>query len=675
MRVAVIGSGSIGPDLAYGFASALAKAGGGGVQLHDIREEALRAGMERIRSYLAKGVSRGKLSLRAAHGIEASLRPTTVLAELAECDYVLEAATEDLAIKQKILADLERVLRPDCLIGFATSGIPRALIAARAAHPERCFVNHPFYPAWRSLPMEVVLSGDARFETRMLESLARLGKVPIITADVPCFAADDIFCNYCAEAARIVAEGLATPAQVDAIVNAAIGGGGPFNVMDLTRGNLLNVKCLNLMRDAPSGSAWFAPPAIFSQQGNTPWHDPERPGNPEHEAALAEAVRERILAVLLGRTFFVVDKGICHPRELNWLTQNALGFAQGLLDLAENLGMTRVQAICAKYAEAHPGFELTASVRDGRLPRFPRHLEVEIAGGIAVLRIRRPEVMNALNERTMAEIAEALDAAETDETVKGIVLTGFGGALAGADIMELAALETAAAARDKCLSGHRVLDRLAAFAKPVVAALDGPVLGGGAEIAMACHARVVGPHLLLGQPEVNLGIIPGYGGTQRLPRLIGVERGCALLRTGRPIGAEEACAWGWASGGPAADPLAAARTLIGRHLAGEVNLAPVSPAPLTLPATLPALEIGHHSLAIDAVLVDVLRKGLTRPLPEGLRIEADGFARCRGLVDYDIGMKNFIQNGPRVPAVFMHESHPERAAGAGRLHARMRRRR
>ena len=655
MKVGVIGSGAIGPDLAYGFVSALAKLGGGQVTLLDISEEALESGMKRIRGYVGKGVSRGKLSPKAAQAIEAALKPSTNMADLADCDYVLEAATEDLAVKQAILADLEQVVSENCLVGFATSGLPRARIAAKAKHPDRCFVNHPFFPAWRSTPVEVVLSEDEALSRRMLDTLTALGKVPIITADVPCFAADDIFCNYCAEAARIVAEGRATPAQVDAIVDAAIGGGGPFNVMDLTRGNLLNVKCLNLMKEADTGGDWFTPPPIFSEQANTPWHDRKRPGDPAHDEALGKEVLDRILAVILGRTFFVVDNAICHPRDLNWMTRNALGFGKGLLDLAEELGMERVHELCSEYAARFPGFELSQSLKTKTLPAFSRNIAVERDGDVAVLTIKRPEVMNALSERTLEELNAELDALAADAAVKGVVLTSYGGSLAGADIMELAALETAEEARAKCLSGQTVLNRIAAFGKPVVAALNGPVLGGGAEISMACHARVVGPALMLGQPEVNLGIIPGYGGTQRLPRLVGLERGLQMLRTGRPVGAKEACAWGWAEGEPVADPVAGAKALIARHIAGELTLAPVNPEPVALPETLPALELGHLSLAIDAELVAVLREGLARPLAEGLIVEADGFARCRALVDYDIGMKNFMQNGPRVPAVFMHE--------------------
>ncbi|MCP4572762.1 MAG: 3-hydroxyacyl-CoA dehydrogenase/enoyl-CoA hydratase family protein [bacterium] len=655
MIVGVIGSGAIGPDLAYGFASALAGAPNAKVYLHDIDQSALDAGGERIRGYVAKGVARGKLNPKKAAAVTEILLPTLQLTDLADCDYVLEAATEDLEIKKVILAGLEEVIGKDCLVGFATSGLPRARIAASAEHPDRCFVNHPFFPAWRALPMEVVLSPDADLSERMLSTLRRLGKVPIETADVPCFAADDIFCNYCAEAARIHVEGLATPAQVDRIVNEAIGGGGPFNVMDLTRGNLLNVKCLKLMEDAETGSPWFAPPAVFSEQANTPWLDPNDPGETAFNQETGRQVLDRILAVLLGRTYFVADNGICDPADLNWLTRNALGFAEGLLDLAENLGAARVREVCVAYAADNPGFEVPPSVAAGNLLDFRRNVKVERSGELAVVSVHRPEVLNALNERTMNELSAVFAELGADDAVQGVVLTSYGGSLAGADINELAALKTPQEAADKCRHGHAVLREIENFAKPVVAAVNGPVLGGGSELAMACHARVVGRGLVWGQPEVNLGIIPGYGGTQRLPRLVGVERAAEVLRTGRTVTAAEACDWGWAVDEPAADPVAAARTLLQAVVTGERDIARLDPAPMPVPDTLPEVAIGHRSLVIDRILTDVVFAGLTRELDAGLEAEAEAFARCRRTVDYGIGMTNFIQNGPRIPAVFMNE--------------------
>jgi len=654
MIVGVIGSGSIGPDLAYGFVSAIAKEGGR-VYLHDIKQEALDAGTARIHGYVQKAVARGKLSESAARAVKEALIPTLNLSDLASCEYVLEAATEDLAIKRRIIASLENVVSADCLIGFATSGIPRAEIAKDAKIPARCFVNHPFFPAWRSLPVEVVLSGDAALGDRMLRTLEKLGKVPIITADVACFAADDIFCNYVSEAARIAEEKLATPAQIDAIVHKAIAGGGPLNVMDLTRGNLLTVHCQELMQEAPTGGPWFAPPAILREVGNRPWHDPKNPGDSNHDEALGKTVLNRILAVLFARTYFVVDHDICAPSDLDWLTRMALGFRKGVLSLAEEYGIEKVHAICTEYAANHPGFVVPKSIAEKNLPAFQKNIVVSKDGDIGIVSVRRPEVRNALNRETLGEIAAAMKELGADDSVKGIIFTSQDGALAGADIGELAALKTPADCEGICHFGHSVLDVIASMNKPVVAALNGPVLGGGAEISMACHARVVGPDLVFGQPEVNLGIIPGYGGTQRLPRLIGLAKAVDVLRTGRSMNAKEAHASGWASAAPTADFMGEAKALIRKHLNGEVKLGPVDGAPLDMPESLPVVDLGHHSRAIDAILVSVLRRGLVLPLREGLAIEAQGFGRCKETVDLDIGMKNFVQNGPRVPAAFLHE--------------------
>lgn len=654
MIVGVIGSGSIGPDLAYGFLSALAGSEGQ-VFLHDIRQEALDQGMARIQGYMKKAVARGKLSASVVEKLRGRIVATREISDLAACEYVLEAATEDLATKQSILAALEAVVSDDCLIGFATSGLPRERIAAKTRRPARCFVNHPFFPAWRSPPVEVVLSGDVAYGARMLATLRHLGKVPIVTTDVACFAADDIFVNYCAEAARIVAEGLATPAQVDEVVDAAVGGGGPFYVMDLTRGNLLNVHCLELMQEAHDGNAWFAPPPFFRQQGNEAWHQPGVARRAPCDEAVATVIRERMLAVLIARSYYVVENGICDASDTDWLTRNALGFRDGLLDVAAQLGAAESRRLCVEHAAKHAGFEVPLGLAEGKLAVYARDVVVTRDEELAVVTVRRPEARNALCARAMTEIGAALRELEADEAVRGIVLTSYDGAIAGADIKELAVLPDEASCEASCLHGYVVLEAIEALKTPVVIALDGPVLGGGAELSMACHARVVGHNLLLGQPEVNLGIIPGYGGTQRLPRLIGVERAAQLLRTGRTIGAKEAHAWGWATLPPQDDPLAAAKQLLRDAFAGERELRPVDPAPLTLPPEFPTLDLGHHSLAIDEILVAVLREGLALSLADGLKVEARGFARCKGTVDMDIGMKNFMQNGPRVPAAFLHE--------------------
>jgi enoyl-CoA hydratase/3-hydroxyacyl-CoA dehydrogenase len=654
MILGVIGSGSIGPDLAYGFLSSLGTGEGGKVYLLDIKKDALDAGVKRIEGYIGKALARGRMSPKAAEAIRAALIPTMEMKDLAGCDYVLEAATEDLKTKKIILRNLEQIVRADCLIGFATSAIPRAWIAADAAHPERCFVNHPFFPAWRTLPIEIVSSGtDARFSARMFELMQQLGKVPIATADVPAFAADDIFSNYICEAVRIAEEGIATPAQVDNIVNSAIGGGGPFNVMDLTNGNVLVVHIQELMEGV--GGKWFAPPALLVAQGPARWHDPAAPGDPKHSEEQAKQVLDRILAVLLGRTYAVAENGVCEVSDLNWLVRMALGFNEGMLDVGKKLGAEKVARLCLAYQKAHPGFPVPKCVAEKRLPEYLRDVTIERDGNIAVVAVRRPESKNALCAQAVQELKTAFETLDADAGIQGVIFTGFGGPLSGADINELAALATREETEGICYKAHPVQKIMARMKKPIVAAVDGPVMGGGAEFAMACHARVVGPNLLFGQPEVNLGIIPGYGATQRLPRLIGVERALELLRTGRTIGAKEACAIGWATGEPVADPVRAAKVLIRDHVAGKVKLLTVNEAPVTVPDPIPAVDIGHRSLLIDKILVNAVKQGLRLPLDEGLRVEAKAFADTKETVDADIGIKNFTQNGPRTPAAFMHE--------------------
>lgn len=653
-KIGVIGSGSIGPDLAYGFASALAGTGME-VVLYDISQTQLDQGVARIRAYLKKGVDRGKISPKKAPLIEASLKPSLDIADLDGCFYVLEAATENLKLKQKILEQVEQVVSPDCLIGFATSGIPRRQIAATAKHPDRCFVNHPFFPAWRSLPIELVPSDDPLATQHMHDLLMRLGKIPIWTKDVHCFAADDIFCNYECEAFRLFEDGVATPAQIDRIVNEHIGGGGPFNVIDLTRGNLLIVHCQEMMLEANDGNPWFAPPKILLDQGDKTWLDPKNPGPSGYDAATAKTVMDRILAVLFARAFFVVEEEICSPGDFDWLARMALGFKKGILELAAEMGMEHVRDLCLAYQKAHPDFIVPECIQTASMPEFFHNIVIAgpDADGIATLLVRRPEVINALNRKTIDELSAAFDELDRDPAVRGIVFGGFGGGLAGADITELARLEDPEACIETARHGQALTRRIEAMSKPVVAAIDGPVLGGGAEMCMATWARVVGARALIGQPEVNLGIIPGYGGTQRLPRLVGIDRGTQLLRSGQPMTAQQACAWGWATGTPADHPFEQAKELIRKHLSGESPLQPMAQEAIAIDR-LPDVDIGHRSLAIDAILRDVLEAGLQKPLPDGLEEEANAFGRCRLTLDLGIGMSNFMQNGPRVPAVFVN---------------------
>ncbi|MBM3450269.1 MAG: enoyl-CoA hydratase [Armatimonadetes bacterium] len=168
-----------------------------------------------------------------------------------------------------------------------------------------------------------------------------------------------------------------------------------------------------------------------------------------------------------------------------------------------------------------------------------------IDGHVATIQLNRPKVLNALNQRTMEEIAAALDAFEADAKVRVVILTGDERAFAaGADINEFAG-KTAV----EMLEGYRFAqwERIRKFPKPIIAAVSGFCLGGGCELAMTCDIILATETARFGQPEINLGIMPGAGGTQRLPRLVGKGRAMEMILTGRHLSATEAVAWGLAN--------------------------------------------------------------------------------------------------------------------------------
>jgi len=169
------------------------------------------------------------------------------------------------------------------------------------------------------------------------------------------------------------------------------------------------------------------------------------------------------------------------------------------------------------------------------------NLLLERDGAIAIVTINRPKVLNALNTQTLDELRRAILDLKQDEGVRVVILTGSGekSFVAGADINELA-VQTPTAGREHALAGQHVFDLIENMGKPVIAAINGFALGGGCELAMACTLRLAADTARLGQPEINLGLIPGYAGSQRLPRLVGRGRALELLLLGNPIAADEA---------------------------------------------------------------------------------------------------------------------------------------
>jgi enoyl-CoA hydratase len=169
------------------------------------------------------------------------------------------------------------------------------------------------------------------------------------------------------------------------------------------------------------------------------------------------------------------------------------------------------------------------------------NLLLETRDGVAVVTVNRPDKLNALNDKTVAELDAVFRALAEDAAVRGVILTGSGekAFVAGADIAELST-QSPIDGKERSVRGQRVLDRIERLGKPVIAAVNGFALGGGCELALACHVRLASENAKLGTPEVKLGIMCGYAGTQRLPRLVGRGRALEMLLTGEMVDAQEA---------------------------------------------------------------------------------------------------------------------------------------
>jgi len=243
----------------------------------------------------------------------------------------------------------------------------------------------------------------------------------------------------------------------------------------------------------------------------------------------------------------------------------------------------------------------------------------EKRGAIACVTINRPKVLNALNANTVRELRTAFENARDDASVRGVILTGAGGKafVAGADITEVARV-TAVEASEMTNLGQTLSNLIENLGKPVIAAVNGFALGGGCELAMACTIRLATENASFGQPEVKLGVIPGYGGTQRLPRLVGRGRALQLILSGGMIGAQEAYRIGLVNEVVPADALIARAEEILEQIFGN--------APLAV------------KFAIEAV-----NKGLETSQAEGLVMESSFFALCASTDDKREGTSAFLE--------------------------------
>jgi enoyl-CoA hydratase/carnithine racemase len=357
----------------------------------------------------------------------------------------------------------------------------------------------------------------------------------------------------------------------------------------------------------------------------------------------------------------IVGSGITNISDLE------LGVDVGLVmappfGLMNKGGIKKSLELVETYAKENPGFKvddiLKKQAASGQSWKIPVVLR-EDKGDVAIVKIRRPKVLNALNEDVFEQLRETFTDIQKDPKIKGAVLTGFGtrAFVSGADIGMLAAQKSAKESEEACLNNYSILSLMENLGKPVVCAMNGLAFGGGNEVAMACTARIAkkGQKVFVGQPEPKLGFIPGAGGTQRLPRLVGIEKAWPILRSSNPISSTQAKEIGLIQEEVEGDLIEAGMNWVKNILSGKVKAPSIPKGPIPIPSKLPEVDLGHLSRKIDSLLQKAILEGAKVTLEDGLKLEAKIFGECFSTQDRKIGIENFMKNGPKVNANFVHQ--------------------
>ena len=541
-EIGVLGAGTMGSGIAQKIAQS-----GLRVILMDIGEAQVQAGLERIRTMLEEGVRRRVFRPEVPEQVLGRITPTTNAADLADCDLVVEAVFEDLAIKRKLFAAVEQYVRPNAVLASNTSSFKVAAIAEGSRHPERFVGLHYFFHPAKNRLLEVIpweKTSQAALATAWTFAEAH-GKTAIHSDDAPGFVVNRFFVPWLTEAVRLLDEGVADLPTIEQTCKELFGVGmGPFMLMNVTGVPIAMHAADGLASELGS----FYRPADKLRSQVAAAKDWQVEGEAGDRGA--QEVRKRMLGVVLLVAASLVEEGVSSPEDTEIGAKVGLLWPAGPFGLANRIGVEKAVAWAAEVANKH-GLPLPDALKQ-RLTD-PRPFEIQsvsltVEGKIGRITMNRPEALNALDPAAVASLERAFTTAESDPAIQAIVIEGRGKAfVAGADIKYFIRNLDAGnlpAIVDFTRAGHELFLRIDRCNKPVVARLNGLALGGGAELALACDAIVADETAVLGFPETGIGIYPGLGGTQRLAQRCGLAVARYLVLTGDMVPAARAAEFG-----------------------------------------------------------------------------------------------------------------------------------
>ena len=564
MRLAVIGAGEMGHGIAE-----LAALHGHEVAMRDVKQELLDRGMERIRWSLGKLVEKNQIRPEQRDEVLARIRVTTDLAQATrDAAIVIEAIFEDLDLKKRVFRELDRAAPKDAILASNTSALPITNMARATKRPHKVVGMHFFNPPMLMPLVEVIradTTDDATLEAAV--GLAKsLGKtVVVVKKDVPGFITTRVLGPYFEEAAWIHDTERVPIETIDAAMRFRAGFPmGPFELADQVGIDVLHHLIKNANRPVPRSVQTLIDEKKFGRKVDEGYYS-YKGGRPTLRPEMGSGFDPiRILAPMINEAAELVALDVASPAEIDEAMRLGTAFPDGPLAMADKVGVDTVLSALRDHPRSKPAAILSEMVARGDLGAksgkgfYQHRMEREMmaqgtlliakdpATHVATITINRADRLNTLTPEFFEDFDRALGELRADETVRCLMITGSGDRAfsAGADLTSFTEVSKAFKVWRSSRRSQEVFLRLANFPKPTVAAINGHCFGGGLELALACDFRIAAKRARLGQTEVNLGLVPGAGGSQRLVRILGQAKAKELVMLGSRLTADEAASLG-----------------------------------------------------------------------------------------------------------------------------------
>ncbi len=564
-KVAVLGAGLMG----HGIAEVCAIAGYE-VTMRDIKQEFIDRGMNMIKESLAKLEQKGKI--KSAEEVLSKIKTTLDLEEaVKDADLIIEAVPEIFEIKEEVFRECDKIAKPECIFTSNTSTMRITDLAKVTSREDKFAGLHFFNPPVLMRLVEVIRGEKTSEETMqiLVEFVKSIGKTPVrVEKDVPGFIVNRVQAPAGVLLMGIIEKGIATPEEVDATVRRLGLPMGPFELMDYTGVDTF----YNAMKYyAKTISPDYEPPEFLEKmvkenklgrKTGQGWYDWSA-GRPKIDSSKAtDKINPMDFTfVEINEAVRLVEMGVATPEDIDTAIKLGLNRPFGPFELAKQFGDKQIAARLEELAKQFGKkiFEPAKTLKEGKLEELLKKgkeekkeekeefktIKIEkLEGGITKLILNRPDRLNTISPELMDELDKAITLLWNDKDTRVIIITGAGDRAfsAGADLTTLITHSFDFLEHNR--KGERIFRRISEIPKPVIAAINGYALGGGLEMAMACDIRLAKRSAVIGLPEVGLGLLPGWGGTQRMVKLIGISRAMQLALTGERITAEEAEKWG-----------------------------------------------------------------------------------------------------------------------------------